>query len=75
MVLKCLKETVPDSLSDYFTENESFHHYITRKKTDLHLPRVKRELGSGRSRGVQLWLKPRPKFSNYSDNKTRTDLF
>lgn len=45
LVFKCLNDIVPDYFSGYFTKNNSFHQYNARKKTDLHLLRVKRALG------------------------------
>ena len=41
LVYKCLNNLVPQYLSDYFTRNYNVHSYNTRRKTDLHLPKVK----------------------------------
>ena len=44
LVYKCLNNLVPQYLSDYFTRNYNVHSYNTRRKTDLHLPKVKLSL-------------------------------
>ena len=44
IVYKCLNNLVPRYLSDYFTRNYNVHRYNTRRKTDLHLPKVKLSL-------------------------------
>ena len=36
---------VPDYHNSYFSQNKNIHNYNTSLKTDLHLPRVKLQLG------------------------------
>ena len=45
LVYKCLNNLVPQYLSDYFTINYNVHSYNTRRRPDLHLPKVKLSLG------------------------------
>ena len=44
LVYKCLNNLVPQYLSDYFTRNCNVHSYNTRRRTDLHLLKVKLSL-------------------------------
>jgi len=44
LLYKCLNNLVPQYLSDYFTRNYNVHSYNTRRRSDLHLPKVKLSL-------------------------------
>jgi len=44
LVYKCLNNLVPQYLCDYFTRNYNVHSYNTRRRSDLHLPKVKLSL-------------------------------
>jgi len=41
LVYKCLNNLLPQYLGDYFTRNYNVHSYNTRRRSDLHLPKVK----------------------------------
>ena len=36
---------VPTNISELFLQNLNIHNYITRRKKDIHIPKIKLELG------------------------------
>ena len=45
LVFKSINDLAPNNVSELFIQNNKFHRYYKRKKNDLHLPKIKRELG------------------------------
>ena len=45
LVSKCLNESVPPYLSDYFIKNCTIHTYNTTQRNDIHLPNPMLPLG------------------------------
>ena len=45
LVFKCLHELVPDYLRNYFNKNCQIHSFNTRRKKDMHIPKIKLSLG------------------------------
>ena len=46
LVFKCLNNLVPKYLTPYFSRNADLHDHGTRRRNDLHPPKLKRNMGN-----------------------------